>query len=182
MVAPCPLCSETLESASVMESHLYEVHHVNSNGAKRIIALLNSTVWSVNNDEQGLIYNTWRYGQCEVAMCMGCNISNGICLIGADNSHHPETGKTENAKEHSGVKGKPLVLHSLPASLSPPVSTPSLYSLSLLSLSSLLHWCLCNIFHLIFMIDLQYQMKQVILLLNCQRETTLIAASSSWTY
>ena len=60
---------------------------------------------------------------------MGCNISNGICLIGADNSHHPETGKTENAKEHSGVKGKPLVLHSLPASLSPPVSTPSLYSL-----------------------------------------------------
>ena len=48
-VTPCPLCQEPFSDYSVLESHVMQLHSVNSDGLKRLLMLMEGSHWLNNS-------------------------------------------------------------------------------------------------------------------------------------
>ena len=48
-MTPCPLCQEPFSDYSVLESHVMQLHSVNSDGLKRLLMLMEGSHWLNNS-------------------------------------------------------------------------------------------------------------------------------------
>ena len=48
-VTPCPLCQEPYAEYSELESHVMQIHSVNSEGLQRLLVLMEGSHWLNNN-------------------------------------------------------------------------------------------------------------------------------------